>query len=287
METPFFFADHGMLPGGGGDLAGGDWSTTMTTDLMDLGIGRCRTTRWSIVFAAAAGGESASAALGQLFRSYWGLVFAKIARGRAPHAAQELTQEFFVKRLVDGQDLKRVKRQDGKRFRGWLSTAVESFLNNRWDFDHQQCRDVRKTVALSFDGEDGARAAWFAPQRDPEQELRRARAFALLTQVLGRLRREYCAKAAAAGVDAERRFEVLKVFLPGPDTEVAHFRAAADALGLEPGTVRQVVQRMKGRFAELLDEELLQHVDAETDLATARRLLLQALEAPLARHEGV
>jgi len=283
---------------------------------------RCRPTRWSVVLAAAAGGDAGRAALGTLYRTYQYPVFAYIAVRRGRERAWELTQAFFVRRLLEKQDLRRVQRTPGSYFRGWLFKAVDSFLKNQWKFERQQCRDTRLTVAWS-DQTDAADPSSFVElreaatralgpaetslpaaaskaggirkicplgpkQSDAEQLLNRERAFGVLSSVLGRLRREYCEHAASAGVDGEQRFDVVKVFLPGRDMEDARFKAPAAALGLTTAAVKQMVERLKRRFAQLLDEELLrQVVDRETDLPSARRQLCEALEAPPALHEGV
>lgn len=242
--------------------------------------GRFRTTRWSVILAAAAEGESARTALGKLYRAYWYPVFAVIAKRRGRAAAGELTQAFFVTRLVDRGDLKRVQRRPGERFRGWLFTALQSFLKNQWQFERRQRRDSRKTVALGSEDVTTAPAvALRAARPDPEQQLQRARVLALLSAVLDRLRYEYCANAVA-GVDAERRFEAVKVFLPGPDTESSDYSACAQALGINTDAVKQLVRRLRVRFGQLLHEQIRQSVDCEEDVPDAKRLLCQALELP-------
>lgn len=248
-----------------------------------LWSGRCRTTRWSVVFAAASGGATARAALSRLYRAYWHPVFAVVAKARGRDAAAELTQAFFVTRLVDRGDLKRVSRRPGERFRGWLFTALRSFLKNQWQFERQQCRDVRRTVAFVSDAEGeerGPRVSAFAdPQLDPEQQLGREEALKLLSSVLMRLRREYCVNASAAGVNAESRFDAVKVFLPGPDAETADYREVAQRLGLGTDAVKQMVCRLRARFGDLLHDELAQRVTGDGDIATAKRLLCQALSS--------
>ena len=245
--------------------------------------GRCRTTRWSVVFAAAAGGAPARAALSRLYRAYWYPVFAVVAKARGREAAAELTQAFFVTRLVDRGDLKRVSRRPGERFRGWLFTALRSFLKNQWQFERQQCRDVRRTVAFVSDTESeerGPRVSALADTRlDPEQQLSREEALKLLSGVLVRLRREYCVNASAAGVNGESRFDAVKVFLPGPDAETADYREVALRLGLGTDALKQMVCRLRARFGHLLDDELAQRVTGDGDVATAKRLLCQALSS--------
>ena len=248
---------------------------------------RCRTTRWSVVLAAAAGGASARAAMSRLYRAYWYPLFAVVARARGREAAAELTQQFIVTRLVDGGDLNRISRRPGEHFRGWLFTALRSFLKNEWRRERRQCRDLRRTVNFVSEAdsdEQGPCLAALADSKpDPEQQLCRQQALELLSGVLHRLRREYCVNAGAAGVNGELRFDAVKVFLPGPGAEAADYREVARALGLGTDAVKQMVCRLRTRFGHLLHEELAKHVTGDGDVETAKRLLCQALSTCASR----
>jgi DNA-directed RNA polymerase specialized sigma24 family protein len=249
--------------------------------------GAFRTTCWSVVLAAAGDGEGARQALDKLYRFYWQPVFSFIAKRRGPAAARELTHDFFADRWAAHGDLKRVRRLPGRRFRGWLFLALRSFLKNQWKFERQQRRDVRKTVALGCGSNDGIpEAALMDPRFDPERQLQRARVLKLLSDVLGRLRREYCKNAEVAGVDAALRFDTLKIFLPGPYCETADYSGCAEALGLSADAVKQLVKRLRKRFGQLLHERIRQCVQGEADVAIAKLLLCQALERPAELHPG-
>src|SRR2546426_9190596 len=91
------------------------------------------TTHWSVVLAA---GQSASpaaqAALEQLCRAYWYPLYAYVRRrGYSPEDAQDLTQSYFAG-LLEKKYLDRADRQRG-RFRTFLLSSLENFLNNEWD----------------------------------------------------------------------------------------------------------------------------------------------------------
>jgi DNA-directed RNA polymerase specialized sigma24 family protein len=245
--------------------------------------GRFRTTRWSLVLAAASEGDAARAALGQLYRTYWYPVFALIARRRGRQAALELTQKFFVNRLVDKGDLKGVQRLPGKRFRGWLFAAVRNFLRSQWKFDHQRIRDESNTVPLSSNDEEPGfpMSSLVAPDRDPERQLQRSRALTLLGDALQCLRREYCAHAAAAGVNAEQRFEIAKLFLPGVDCDTMDLATCARELDMPPDAAKQLVARLRKRYGQLLEDVLRRDTSSEVELTTAKRSLCEALETPV------
>jgi DNA-directed RNA polymerase specialized sigma24 family protein len=251
--------------------------------------GRCRTTRWSVVLAAATEGEQARRALSALYRAYWHPVHAFIARRRGSQVATELTQAFLVQRFVDSGDLKCVQRRSGQRFRGWLFTALQSFLKNQWKFERRQRRDITKTLSWcgTEPGDDSPPPVVLtATGHDPERQLERARALALLSDVLRQLRHEYCAHAETAGVDGAARFEALKPFLPGPNAERADYRACAASLGSNADAVKQAVRRLRLRFADLLNERLGRSVKSDAEIALARRALCEALELPAPPHAG-
>jgi DNA-directed RNA polymerase specialized sigma24 family protein len=239
---------------------------------------RFRTTRWSVVLAAGAGGENARRAFDALYRLYFRPLCSLIARQRGPEHARELAQAFFVSRLLSHGDLRLVERSPGRRFRSWLCTALQSYLKNHWKFERRKCRDVRQTLLLGSDTDEIISHASVSVARDPEQQLRRAEVLALLSQVIARLRREYCAHAGASGVDAERRFEMVKCYLPGPDAQTADYADCANALGLASGTVKQLVCKLRKRFGQLLYEEIRRSVDSEAEVAAARASLCRAIE---------
>jgi DNA-directed RNA polymerase specialized sigma24 family protein len=241
---------------------------------------RFRTTRWSVVLAAGAGGDGARRAFDALYRLYFRPLCSVIARQRGVEHARELAQAFFVSRLLSHGDLRLVERSSGRRFRSWLCTALQSYLKNQWKYERRKCRDVRRTKLMGSDGDEIMSNASVGVGRNPEQQLRRADVLALLSHVIARLRREYCAHARAAGVDAERRFERVKRYLPGPETEAADYADCANALGLTSGAVKQLVCQLRKRFGQLLYEEIRRCVDSEAEVAAARASLCRALELP-------
>ena len=87
--------------------------------------GRFTTTHWSLVLAAAGGKDARGGeALDRLCQVYWYPLYAFVRRqGHAPHDAQDLTQEFFL-RLLDKDFLADIDRSKG-RFRSFLLAALK------------------------------------------------------------------------------------------------------------------------------------------------------------------
>jgi len=235
---------------------------------------RCRTTRWSLVLAAASDGDAARAALSALFRAYFRPVFSFIERRWGRQAAFDLTQAFFLERFLEAGDLKRFERRPGQRFRGFLYVVLRNFLRSKRKYVRRQCRDVTKTESCSRDESadgSGSSLTLVATGYSPERHAARTEALSFLSEVIGRLRQEYCVHSASAGADGEARFEVLKVFLPGPELQDVEYAAAADALGLSTDAVKQIVKRLRARFRDLVNGALSPN---------ARRALFEALEPP-------
>jgi hypothetical protein len=55
---------------------------------------------------------------------------------------------------------------------------------------------------------------------------------------------------------------------------------------LSADTIKQIVKRLRVRFADLLNGRLRQTVASDADVALARRALCQALESPAPSVEG-
>lgn len=256
--------------------------TTTLESTTPFGWGaRFRTTRWSLILAAASDGEEAHTAWDQLYRAYFRPVVARIARERGHEAATEAAQEFFVNHLFDAQRLKKLQRKPGQRFRGWLRTTLRKFLVSQWRFEHQKCRDERRNIALGADDEEGTHpiSLLVARQATPDLVLDRNRALALLSDALFRLEREYCKRARRTGVGAARRFELAKrVFLPGADYKMLTHEACASELGISVDATKHLVARLRERYFALCDDELRARVSS--DLAEAKRWLREALETP-------
>lgn len=208
------------------------------------------TTHWSVVVHARGDSPSAEQALGQLCSAYWYPLYAFVRRqGRAPHDAQDLTQEFFA-RLLEKQWLKDVERERG-RFRSWLLAAMKHFLANEWD----KRRAEKRGGAIAFVSIDETAESRFAHEAAdpaaPEILYDRRWALTLLDHVLTRLREEY----AAAGKLAQ--FDALKDTLTGDRTPYAE---VATRLGSTEGAMKVAAHRLRERYRDLIRAEISETV---------------------------
>jgi RNA polymerase sigma-70 factor (ECF subfamily) len=216
-------------------------------------------TQWSVVLAAKQGGsDSAQAALATLCATYWRPLYAFVRRsGHSVEDAQDLTQSFFS-RLIEKDSLRHVDPSLGK-FRAFLLAALKNFLANEWRRGHAEKRGGASHVVSLEDmsrGED-----FYACGRNwaetPEQVYERNWALALLERTTARLAAEF------EGAGKAHVFAALKPYLTG-DRKGAYSQAATD-LGLSEVAVRVAVHRMRGRFRDLLVQEVSRTLPEHAD----------------------
>ncbi|HEX5745721.1 MAG TPA: sigma-70 family RNA polymerase sigma factor [Archangium sp.] len=230
------------------------------------------TTRWSLVLAAGHGTSSeAHEALSTLCKLYWYPLYAFTRRqGRGPEDARDSVQGFFT-RLLEKNDLADVDRQRG-RFRSWLLASLKHYLANEWDRERAQKRGGGLT-GLSIDAETAEGLYQHEPSHDltPEKLYQRRWTLTLLERVLSTLEQE-CAR-----LGKQRLFEKLRGNLTGDVEKIPHAQVAG-TLGMSEDAVKIAAHRLRGRYRELLREEIAQTVERPEDIEDEIRLLLVSLE---------
>jgi len=209
-----------------------------------------KTTHWSSVLHAADSNDPmAEASLSRLCQTYWYPLYYYIRRlGHTPEDAQDLTQEFLA-RLVHKDYLKGVKQEKAK-FRSFLLVALKRFLANEWDRANRLKRGSGQEV-VSFDARDTENRFISEPadEMSPEKAFERRWALALLSQVLSRLEREFCASNKAP------MFEELKGLLSG-EKAGSSYAELGQRFGMSESNVKVTVHRLRRRYRELLREEV-------------------------------
>jgi RNA polymerase sigma-70 factor (ECF subfamily) len=201
---------------------------------------------------AARGGPSdaADAAMAALCATYWRPLYSYIRRsGRPVEDAQDLTQSFFS-HLLEENSLRHVDPALGK-FRTFLRASLRNFMTHEWRRDQAWKRGGQAQFLSIEDmtrGEEYYAAAVSGPET-PDQIFERNWALALLERAARRLEEEF----AAAG--KSHVFAQLKPYLEG-DRDGARYSQVAAALAWSEVTVRVSVHRMRGRFRDLLQQEV-------------------------------
>jgi RNA polymerase sigma factor (sigma-70 family) len=208
-------------------------------------------TRWTIVLAARENaGPDGQAAMASLCATYWRPLYAYVRRqGRSVEDAQDLTQSFFS-HLLEKKSLRDVDPSLG-RFRSFLLASFRNFLAGEWR--HRNASKRGGSVAI-VSLEDMTRSETFlatgsAESRTPEQVYERNWALALLESTMSRLADEFESKGK------KQAFGLLAPYLTG-DQESTPYSAVAAQLAVNEVTVRVAVHRMRGRFQDLLREEV-------------------------------
>jgi RNA polymerase sigma factor (sigma-70 family) len=231
-------------------------------------------TQWSVVLAAKNGGsEDAQVALATLCTIYWRPLYAFARRsGHSVEDAQDLTQTFFS-RLIEKDSLRHVDPALGK-FRAFLLTSLRNFLANEWRRGQAWKRggDTQLVGLDDLTRAESSYAASHSVSDSPERVYERNWALALLERTTARLAAEFEASGKS------RIFEGLKPYLAGD--RVAPYSSAAAELGLSEVAVRVAVHRMRGRFRDLLVDEVRRTLPDNADadaLEEELRYLLSVL----------
>jgi RNA polymerase sigma factor (sigma-70 family) len=225
-----------------------------------------RTTRWSVVLAAAQSQAPGSKeALAELCKLYWYPIYGYVRRrGHKPHDAQDITQSFFVD-LLEYKALARVNRQKGK-FRSFLLASLQNCLSN----EAQRARCLKRGGKIEFVAIDADRAEERyrlepVDTLTPEKIFDARWAMALLAEAKNRLGNEY----RLEGKDV--LFEPLKAFLdPVNAHKLPSYEEVADQLQMSVAAVKTLIHRMRKRYSALVREEVLRTVsdiaDAEAEI---------------------
>ncbi len=213
------------------------------------GSARFATTRWGMVFDAAAPGPDRLAALDRFCRTYWYPVYAFIRRRSASaEDARDLAQGFFAK-LVEREWLAGVEQRE-TRFSTLLLTMLQRFLVNEGERS-QAAKRGSGVVPISIDLV--LAESWFGAEpltdETPPRAFERQWALAVLAAALDRLRAELSAAGKA------RHFDVLSPFL-SREAEAGEYATASTTLEVASRTIAVAVHRLRVRYREMLRDEL-------------------------------
>ncbi len=219
------------------------------------------TTQWSRI--ARAGNPAAPGALEALeglCREYWYPLYAYLRRaGYGPEDAGDLVQSLFAE-LIERGDLAAADRDRG-RFRSYLRAACDHHVAH-WREHNQALKrgGGRRRISIDLLDAEGRYGSEPSHELTAERLFERRWALELLTRVLGRLE----AEAVQAG--RPELFRRIRPMLEGDKREDS-YREVGLALGLTEGAVKAAAHRLRGRYRELLREEVASTVvdPAEVD----------------------
>lgn len=237
-----------------------------------IGSARFTTTHWSVILEAARPEAPGSVdAFARLYRDYWYPLYAYVRRrGRSPHDAEDLTQDFFSS-LLEHQRLRGLDRGGG-RFRSFLLKALQNFLANEWDRATARKRGGGCAIVPLDEVEAESRFLADPTQPAPELGFERAWAFTVIELALRNLESEL--RAAGKGA----WFERLRPHLQS-DPKGRPYAELGAELGMTEGAVKVAVHRLRQRYGELLRAEVARTVASEADIAEELRHLIATVSA--------
>ncbi len=228
------------------------------------------TTHWSVVVSAQGQDTARSRqALETLCRTYWYPLYAFARRsGRSPADAEDLTQAFFC-RVIEKDYLKSAEAAKG-RFRSFLLVAFKRFAANEWDRQHAQKRGgFAAVVPIDQEFAESRFAADTQHNLAPDVLFDRQWALALLERTVEQLGREYSASGRA------ELFTLLRPCLVEDQSALPHAEIAR-RLSLTEGAVKMAVHRLRGRYREILREQIAQTVSSAAEVDEEIRHLFAA-----------
>jgi DNA-directed RNA polymerase specialized sigma24 family protein len=236
---------------------------------------RFRTTRWSVILAAAKSQMPGSrAALTELCRLYWYPLYAFARRrGHEPPDAQDLTQGFFLHLLKD-RSLKHAHPLKGK-FRSFLLASFQNFTSDEMARSRCQKRGGDREF-IFLDSED----AESRYRLEPADHLTAEKIFDArwAMTLLGHAVERLCLEHVARG--EELRFEVLRPFVGveeggnPPSSE-----QVAQSLGVTVAAAKTMIHRFRKQYAAILRQEIGRTVSNPADIEQEIHALCDALVA--------
>lgn len=201
---------------------------------------------------------------------YWPPVYAFIRRsGFDPHAAEDLTQDFFSD-LIQRDKLLSSADQNAGRFRTYLLAAVKHSLANfrRHGAAKKRGGDVR-TLAVDWNDAERRYAAEPVDGWTPEAIFHRRWAMTLLQRVLEQLHGGF------ADAGREQWFQAMSPFLTGDSKP--QYQELAVQLGTTPAAIRVAVHRLRKQYRDALAAEIAGTLGDPDAIHEERITLLNAL----------
>ncbi|MEL7498349.1 MAG: sigma-70 family RNA polymerase sigma factor [Planctomycetota bacterium] len=237
-----------------------DQATCMTNFEISNDAGRFATTRWGMV--ADAGAQSTAngqRALKELCEIYWRPLYAFAKRKvRGSEEAQDLTQAFFLE-LLEKNYVAAAEPNRGK-FRAFLLTAFKHFVSKQREKHRAQKRGGNVThLSLDFQQADSQFGSIADSTLTADQIFDQQWAIAVLNCTLKKLEDDH----EKAGTS--ERFQMLRGFVIGDHTGIVYADVARE-LGISEVAAKKAASRMRGRFRELLREEIAQTVTSPEEV---------------------
>lgn len=228
-------------------------------------------TRWTLVGHLKDPGESgilARRALDQLCSSYWYPLYVFARRfGLGEDDARDIVQDLFA-RMIEGNYMAQAEAAKGK-LRNFLLTSLKFEIGHLRERERAAKRGGgRATESLDLTDAEGRYLLEPESQEaDPERAFERKWALQLLQRTRDILREVYVRDGKGP------LFDLLSPALSEGDRWQGHVHAA-EVLGMNEGTVRVALSRLRKRYAEALRNEVAITVGEDGDVKSELAYLI-------------
>lgn len=218
-------------------------------------------TRWTLIQEVRSGIDSEEA-LEEWCRNYWSPVFSYIcAQGLESEDARELAQTFFERLLKNGPE-KLLPGEISGAFRAYLMRSIKNFLTDQWR-SQQSKRRGGGTIEVTMEELD----ALSDQAANPQQAFDQSWALTIM---------ELAMKALEAEMEAKGKsefFHIGKSLLDGRAITDEDRGALAQSLGMKDGAFRVALHRLRGRFRQLIEDQVRETVSSEEEFQEELRYL--------------
>ena len=229
---------------------------------------RFESTQWSLVSQAGAEDEQSRTAFGSLYRSYAHPIYAFIRRrGYSRQEAQDLTHDFFL-HLLQKKITNRADPLRGK-FRTFLLSALGFFLLHANEKAGTQKRGGEATMVFLDEEAAEERYQLTDPAQTAEQIFDARWAATLVQTTIDRLKAEMETSGKGALFNQIRGFLI--------EHQSSSYAEAAQATGLTIPALKTAIHRLRGRYRDLLREEIARTVVSPADFDDEVRALRASL----------
>lgn len=207
----------------------------------------------------------------RLCAAYWYPLYAFLRRqGMDEQAAKDMTQEFFVQRVVTRRVFRGIDPAQGK-FRSWLLASLRNLLANQMDRQNAVKRGGGfEHVSLDMESAEDRYRLQSNHNDTPERIYDYAWATTLLHQAREQLRLRYEKEGKA------ELFQQLVSFLPGEQSGQSRAQAAV-RLGRNENAVNVAIHRLRSQFGEILRCEVDRTVSHPSEVGEELRHLIQVV----------
>ncbi len=221
--------------------------TTETSTSTGTGTGASTITAWTMIVAARGRSPEATEALGKLLQKFTPFIRSCIWKLPRPPVDVDDLYQGYVTGFLQRHEVEKLERYGA--LRGFIKHSIRNFLNNELDTWRRREREPQSDFEHS--------------SSVPEADIDGAYLANLLMQAL---------ELARERTPNQERFDHLKRFLAGPQTDFIPYAELSQQLGISEEAARAAVHKERRRFDTCFREIVLGTIDLGDDADNPERV---------------